>query len=111
MKITLAETVSELWKELADTIKELEEQTSSEDEPYYQGRGIVLPADQPKIESFWRTPRNDDTDTTQTTTGTIHQKTQFRRQIRPQQPTNTPHYKHNPIQNTTYTTQHGGLIA
>ena len=51
---TLAEAVSELWKERAEEIKKLEpiQTPTSNESGISQGRRRPLPADQPTIESF-----------------------------------------------------------
>ena len=103
MSKTLAEAVSQLWKELADAIIKLEQQTPSEDDTHSQGRGMALPADQPTIESFWRTPPTDiDNDKTKSPKDPILKTAKTQKK-------NIQHYKCNSIQNPTSTMQHGGL--
>ena len=100
---TLAEAASEQWKEGLDSIKKFEQQTPSEDEPHSQGREMAQPADQPRIESFWRTPPTNDTTTTQTVRGASHRKTQFKTSSKDPKTNKKyiPHYKNHPSRTHT----------
>ena len=60
---TLAEAVSELWKEMTEEIKKLKDQTNTVERQHSQGSSQPLPADQPTLESFWQTPQTGDHNT------------------------------------------------
>ena len=98
---TLAEAVSELWKERIDVIKQLEQKNSTEEPHHSQERGNALPADQFKMESFSQIPSADSTTSTHTKSRSHNIAKQFKRltrpKIRPKHSTiNTTSYKKTP---------------
>ena len=67
LSMTLVEAVSELWKERAEEIEKLGEQSNTmtpNENDHYGGRRHPLPADQPTIVLFCQTPQTENTSTT-----------------------------------------------